>query len=229
MPPGARFSWFPTGIREIEATDFASLFPAAALANGRHGFPFTGVDLPGNVVGINDAGWLGSIPATGQPSFAWLFKRDCRFGYREHLGEDNALSACRGQLDVGAQLRLALETTHFLQHLARRLKLDGAINLTIQLDAEGVRGRSLVNCVDAYDAAERRNAWSTDRATATMSTTVSDVVKSPVDVGARLVAEFALKIEPAFVPIPELRRVLLERRKGARLVFVDNEAIKALK
>ena len=207
----------------VAPTTFVKLFPGAALPERRHGFPFTGVDLHGNVVGLTQSGWLGSIPADGQPSYVWMLKRDGRFGYREFLSEDSRRSSMgSGEIDVGTQLRLALETTHFLRRLAPMIGLGADLRINLQLDLEGVRGRALIDAHDDPGQWRFFNRWSEDHANAKIETSVGEIDSSPVDVGLRLVSEMAAQIGSNFTDHESLKRVLVNGKlAGSLLSFID--------
>jgi len=209
----------------IAGPEFVSLFPEAALKNVRHGFPFTGVDLPGEVSGITQAGWLGCIPSAPdrQPTYLWMLKRDARFGYRERLWEDDPMSDARGQIDVGSMLKLSLETTYFLRRLAPICSFDPKLRFTLQVDIEGVRGRSLVDAVDTLKLDSIKTRWNEEHASASVSSDVAELTKNAFDVGLRLVSELAAQINSDYVRPVSLRQLLSQRAKqGHRLGFIDD-------
>ncbi|HEY2516378.1 MAG TPA: hypothetical protein VGI39_36155 [Polyangiaceae bacterium] len=204
---------------------FASLIPQAALTQVRHGFPFTGVDLPGEVCGMTQAGWLGCIPSAPnrQPTYLWMLKRDGRFAYRERLWEDDPGRPARGQLDVGAVLKIALATTYFLRKLAPLASFDPSQRVALQLDVEGVRGRSLVDGGDHWEVEARDTKWSEDHASAGVTREVGQLLENPFDVGLALVSELAGQINVDYARPARLRQLLADRkRQGAELGFIDD-------
>ncbi|HEY1697470.1 MAG TPA: hypothetical protein VGG39_35150 [Polyangiaceae bacterium] len=209
----------------IPTPQFVSLFPEAALTKVRHGFPFTGVDLPGEVCGMTQAGWVGRIPSAPdrQPSYLWMLKRDGRFAYREHLWEDDPMRPAQGQLDVGAVLKIALATTYFLRKLAPICSFETSQRMTLQLDVEGVRGRSLVDGGEPWQLESRETKWSEDHTSANKLVEVGELLEKPFDVGLSLVAELAGQINPDYARPAKLRQLVANRkRQGMDLGFVDD-------
>jgi transcriptional regulator with XRE-family HTH domain len=209
----------------VPTQTFVSLFPPAALQKVHHGFPFTGVDLPGEVVGITQGGWLGSIPSAPDrpPTYLWMLKRDGRFGYRERLWEDDPTSEARGQLDVGSLLKLALQTTYFLRQLAPILAFDPSLRFTLQLHVEGARGRGLIDAGEPWKAESRETTWSEDQAQASAIVEVSQLLEKPFDAGVSLVSELAGQISAEYARPARLRQLLSNRkRQGGAFAFVDD-------
>jgi hypothetical protein len=68
--------------------------------------------------------------------------------------------------------------------------------------------------------------WYSGHAQGETSTTVSDVIASPVDVGVRLVSEMASQISPELTEQRELKKILRANRKEWLLAFVNYNAIK---
>jgi len=220
----------PEEATRSDAATFVSLFPQAALDDGRHGFPFVARGLPSDVYGITQSGWLGCIPqrADVRPTYLWTLTRNARFGYREHLWEVDQMSSTRGQIDVGSMLNLALEATHFIRGLSARCSFGRELRFILQLDLHGARGRRLVEAPDPWGPDDGSVAlWNEDHATAATSATVEELTNDPLAVGIELVVEFAAQINPAFASSSALMTVLENRAKrGNRLAFLDDKRLR---
>ena len=128
----------------------------------------------------------------------------------------------QGEIDVGMQLRLALETTYFLRRLAPMVGLSADLRLNMQLDLEGVRGRALIDANDDPGQWRYFNRWSENHSSATIETTVGEVDNSPIDVGLELVSELASQIGSDYTDPVSLKKVLRNgRTSGAVLSFID--------
>lgn len=200
----------------IDAQTFVTLFPRASLPGYQHGFPFNGTSLPGNVCGLTQSGWLGAIPSEieAAPSYAWLFKRDGRFAYRERLWESERRElVANGVIHVGTEILQALALTHFVRRVGTMLGVKEDRKFVLQIDLEGTRGKALADIQVPLGPGEPFTRWSENHAAASIEATLGEISREPIEVGLRLVSELAAQISAELVDVRTLKRVLANYRR----------------
>lgn len=203
---------------EIDRDRFVGLFPDAALPPKQHvnGFPFVSYDLPANVFGLANTGWVGVIPIEHErmPHYMWTFTRDASFAYREVPWEISWNSIVTGgHTHIGALLEMVGSTLFFLQRAAPRAKIDPSMNITISLDMEGMKGRGIVGALDRYEyAVDDPKRLSPDaHVQVSVTRSIADIVADPLAATFALVGEAALLLRPDLATTPALKKQLRTR------------------
>jgi hypothetical protein len=168
------------------------------------------------VFGLSNTGWVGVIPIEHErmPHYMWTFTRDASFAYREVPWEISWNSIVTGgHTHIGSLLEIAGSTTCFLQRVAPKAKLDLALNITLKLDMEGMKGRGMVGAVDKYEhTVDNPKRISPDpHVQVSITRAVKDIVADPIAAMFDLVGEAALLLRPDLASTAALKKQLKAR------------------
>jgi serine/threonine-protein kinase HipA len=213
---------------------FEGLFPGTEIPPEQHvhGFPFIGHGhgLPDDVYKLEPDGWTGVVPreVDRPPSYFWRLQTNGAFIYRERIWEDDPMAITGGNIHFGAQFNLVIPAVFFYRRLAERCRFDQSTECRLQLDLEGVRGRSVVayqhgRALDDFTIDSPRNVLSTNHVSVARVATVADISTHPRSVALGLVGEFAFAVRPDLASEQALEDQLRKRHRqddGGRLRYL---------